>query len=161
MKELSRGVLYAVPLAPDIYYFFSMNTMQVFAQVNWIAVVLGAMFSMLLGFLWYGPLFGKLWLRSIGKKQEELSSNAGMYVFAFLAALVSAYVLAVLVAALGVTVWWRGAVLGALVSVGIGSMAALVNGIFHRNSGVAWLLFALYQLVLNTAEGLVFTVWRL
>jgi len=28
-------------------------------------------------------------------------------------------------------------------------------------SGVAWLLFALYQLVLNTAEGLVFAVWRL
>jgi len=116
---------------------------------------------MLLGFLWYGPLFGKLWLRSIGKKQEELSSNAGMYVFAFLAALVSAYVLAVLVTALGATVWWQGAFLGAVVSVGIGSMAALVNGIFHRMSGVAWLLFALYQLVLNTAEGLVFAVWRL
>jgi hypothetical protein len=56
--------------------------MEFFGQVNWVAVVLGAVFSMLLGFLWYGPLFGKLWLRSIGKKQEELSSNAGMYVFA-------------------------------------------------------------------------------
>jgi hypothetical protein len=138
-----------------------MNTMQAFARVNWIAVVLGAAFSMLLGFLWYGPLFGRLWLRSIGKKEEELSGSAGMYVFAFLGALVSAYVLAVLVGALGITVWWRGAVLGAVVSVGIGSMAALVNGIFHRISGIAWLLFALYQLVLNTAEGLVFAVWRM
>jgi hypothetical protein len=138
-----------------------MNTMEFFGQVNWIAVVLGAVFSMLLGFLWYGPLFGKLWLRSIGKKQEELSSNAGMYVLGFLGALVSAYVLAVLVGALGITVWWRGAVLGAVVSVGIGSMAALVNGIFHRIPGVAWLLFAVYQLVLNAAEGLVFAVWRM
>ncbi len=135
--------------------------MEFFGQVNWVAVVLGAVFSMLLGFLWYGPLFGKLWLRSIGKKQEELSSNAGMYVFAFLGALVSAYVLAVLVGALGITAWWRGAVLGAIVSVGIGSMAALVNGIFHRIPGVAWLLFAVYQLVLNAAEGLVFAVWRM
>ena len=135
--------------------------MEFFGQVNWIAVVLGAVFSMLLGFLWYGPLFGKLWLRSIGKKEEELSGGAGMYIFAFLGALVSAYVLAVLVGALGVTVWWRGAVLGAVVSVGIGSMAALVNGIFHRIPGVAWLLFALYQLVLNAAEGLVFAVWRM
>ncbi len=138
-----------------------MNTMQVFTQVNWIAVVLGAVFSMLLGFLWYGPLFGKLWLRSIGKKAEELSGSAGMYVFAFLAALVSAYVLAVLVGALGITSWWRGAVLGGVVSVGIGSMAALVNGIFLRNPGASWLLFALYQLVLNAAEGLVFAVWRM
>jgi mannitol-specific phosphotransferase system IIBC component len=138
-----------------------MNTMQVFAQVNWIAVVLGAAFSMLLGVLWYGPLFGKIWLRSIGKKADELSSNAGMYVFAFLGALVSAYVLAVLIGALGITVWWRGAVLGAIVSIGIGSMAALVNNIFHRIPALAWLLFALYQLVLNAAEGLVFAVWRL
>jgi hypothetical protein len=138
-----------------------MNTMQFFAQVNWIAIVLGAVFSMLLGFLWYGPLFGRLWLRSIGKKEEELSGNPGMYVFAFLGALVSAYVLAVLIGALGITVWWRGVVLGAVVSVGIGSMAALVNGIFHRISAVAWLLFALYQLVLNAVEGLVFAVWRM
>jgi len=55
----------------------------------------------------------------------------------------------------------RGLLLGAVVSVGIGSMAALVNGIFHRISAVAWLLFALYQLVLNAVEGLVFAVWRL
>jgi hypothetical protein len=84
-----------------------------------------------------------------------------MYVFAFLGALVSAYVLAVLIGALGITVWWRGAVLGAIVSIGIGSMSALVNGIFHRIPAMAWLLFALYQLVLNAAEGLVFAVWRL
>jgi hypothetical protein len=139
-----------------------MNTMEFFGQVNWIAVVLGAVFSMLLGFLWYGPLFGKIWLRSIGKKEEELGGGgAGMYIFAFLAALVSAYVLAVLVGALGINVWWRGVLLGAVVSVGIGSMAALVNGIFHRISAVAWLLFALYQLLLNAVEGLVFAVWRL
>lgn len=138
-----------------------MNTMESFGQVNWIAVVLGAVFSMLLGFLWYGPLFGKLWMRSIGKKAEELSSNAGMYILAFLGSLVSAYVLAVLIGALGITGWWRGAVLGAVVSVGIGSMAALVNGIFHRIPAVAWLLFALYQLVLNAAEGLMFAVWRM
>jgi hypothetical protein len=138
-----------------------MNTMSIFAQVNWIAVVLGAVFSMLLGFLWFGPLFGRLWLRSIGKKAEDLAGGAGMYVFAFIGALVSAYVLAVLVGGLGISSWWRGAVLGGVVSVGIGSMAALVNGIFLRVPAGAWLLFALYQLVLNAAEGLLFAVWRM
>ena len=134
--------------------------MQVLAHLNWIAVVLGAVLSMLLGFLWYGPLFGRLWLRSIGKKAEELQSSPWMYVLAFLGALVSAFVLAMLVGAIGVHGWWRGAVLGAAVSVGIGSMAALVNGLFHRIPGVAWLLFALYQLLLNAIEGAVFAVWR-
>jgi hypothetical protein len=138
-----------------------MNNTQIFAQVNWIAIVLGALLSMLLGFLWYGPLFGKVWLRSIGKKQEELQSRAGMYVVAFLAALVTAYVLAALIAGLGVTVWWWGAVVGAVISVGIGAAAALINGLFLRESFGSWLLFAFYQLVLYAVEGAVFAVWKL
>jgi mannitol-specific phosphotransferase system IIBC component len=129
--------------------------------VNWIAIILGAVFSMLLGFLWYGPLFGKLWLRSIGKKAEELESRAGMYVIAFVAALVTAYVLAVLIGGLGVTVWWWGALVGAAVSIGIGAAAALINGLFLREPFGSWLLFAFYQLVLYAVEGLVFAVWKL
>jgi mannitol-specific phosphotransferase system IIBC component len=138
-----------------------MEDLSVFGRVNWIAVVLGGVFSMILGFLWYGPLFGKLWLRTIGKTADELKSSAGMYILAFVAALVTAYVLAVLVSALGVTTWWRGAVLGAVVSVGIGAASALVNGLFLRNTVSSWALFALYQLVLYTVEGIVFAVWRL
>jgi len=137
-----------------------MEDMSVFGQVNWIAVLLGGVLSMVLGFLWYGPLFGKLWLRTIGKKEDELKSSAGMYILAFVAALATAYVLAVLVSALGVTTWWRGAILGAVVSVGVGAASALVNGLFLRNTISSWALFAFYQFVLYTVEGIVFAVWR-
>jgi hypothetical protein len=138
-----------------------MNTTQIFSQVNWIAILLGGVLSMVLGFLWYGPLFGKLWLRSIGKKAEELRGSPGMYILSFVAAVIQAYVLAVLVAGLGVSVWWWGAILGAVVSVGIGAAAALVNGLFLRNSFSSWLLFAFYQLVLYAIEGAVFAVWKM
>jgi hypothetical protein len=33
------------------------------SQVNWIAVALGAVFNMVIGSVWYGPLFGNLWLK--------------------------------------------------------------------------------------------------
>ena len=138
-----------------------MEDMQVFAGVNWVAILLGGLFSMVLGFLWYGPLFGKLWLRSIGKKAEELQSSPQMYIIAFIAALVTAYVLAVLIGALGISVWWRGALLGAIVSMGIGAAAALVNGLFLRTPISSWLLFAFYQLVLYVLEGVLFAVWKL
>ncbi len=129
-----------------------MENLHVFTQVNWVAI---------LGFLWYGPLFGKLWLRSIGKKAEELKSSPGIYIITFVAALVAAYVLAVLIGALGISVWWRGALLGAVVSVGIGAAAALVNGMFLGNTISSWALFALYQLVLYTLEGTLFAVWKM
>lgn len=111
-----------------------MSNPQVFVQVNWLAVALGTVFSMVLGFLWYGPLFGKLWLRTIGKKEEELKSSPGIYVLAFLGALVTGYVLAVLVAGLEASVWWWGAILGAVIGVGVGSASALVNGLFLGSS---------------------------
>ena len=135
--------------------------MQYFGQVNWIAVVLGAIFNLLLGSLWYGPLFGKLWLRVIGKKSEELQSSAVMYVLPLVAGLVSSYILAVLIAGLGITIWWQGIIIGAVVWVGIGSAATLTTGTFEDTPKGAWLLFAIYQLIVYGVQGLVFAVWKL
>ena len=38
-----------------------------FDQINFLAVLVGGVINMAVGFVWYGPLFGKLWLRLIGK----------------------------------------------------------------------------------------------
>ena len=53
--------------------------MGFFTQVNWIAVLIGGVFNMVFGSLWYGPLFGKVWLKAIGKSADELESSATMY----------------------------------------------------------------------------------
>ena len=130
-----------------------------FAEVNWFAIVIVAVFNMVLGTLWYGPLFGNLWLRIIGKKREELSSNPGMYVFSFLGALVAAYVLNVLISGLGLNAWWWGAVAGAVVWVGMGVTGTLTYSIFNGPPLGSWLLFSLYGLVVYTAGGVLFVLW--
>ena len=127
--------------------------------VNWIAVALGAVFSMVLGTLWYGPLFGKLWLSIIGKKAEELDSNPGMYVVSFIAALIGSLVLAVLINSLGISTWYWGLIAGAVVWVGIGFTGLVTTSIFNETKFAAVLLFGGYQLVVYLAEGLVFAVW--
>ncbi len=69
-------------------------------SVNWLAVVISAIVSMVIGFLWYGPVFGKNWVAMMGWSQshiDEAKKKGGMgknYVIAFIAALVTAYVLA-------------------------------------------------------------------
>ncbi|MBI3341870.1 DUF1761 domain-containing protein, partial [Candidatus Curtissbacteria bacterium] len=35
-------------------------------QINYMAVVAAAVVNMVLGFLWYGPLFGKPWMKMMG-----------------------------------------------------------------------------------------------
>lgn len=127
--------------------------------VNWIAVALGAVFSMILGTLWYGPLFGKLWLKLIDKKSEDLNSNPGMYVFTFIAALVGSLVLAILINSLGINTWFWGLVAGAVVWIGIGFTGLVTTSIFNETKFGAVLLFGAYQLVLYLVEGLVFAIW--
>ncbi|MEK7542332.1 MAG: DUF1761 domain-containing protein [Patescibacteria group bacterium] len=67
--------------------------------INYLAVLVAAAASMVLGFVWYGPLFGKMWMKLSGITQEKIdaSKKSGMnktYALALVGSLVMAYVLA-------------------------------------------------------------------
>lgn len=68
-------------------------------QVNYIAVLVCGVIAMVLGSLWYGPLFGKPWMKELGmsKGQMNQAMKKGMaknYVIMFISSLLLAYVLA-------------------------------------------------------------------
>ncbi len=130
-----------------------------FGEVNYIAVVLGAVFNMILGTLWYGPLFGKTWLKLINKKQEELESKPWLYVASFVAAFISALTLALIVEAFGVTTFFAGLLVGVIVVIGIVATVTLTFSIFEGPPLGVWLLFGMYQLIIFAVEGGVFAVW--
>lgn len=65
--------------------------------VNYLAVFIAAVVSMIIGFLWYGPLFGKKWSKLVGftpekmeKAKKEMSKSYGAM---FILSLITAYVL--------------------------------------------------------------------
>lgn len=66
-------------------------------EVNYLAVLLSGVAMMALGFLWYGPLFGKPWMKLKGYSAEELKKEQKQmgkyYGLSFLLSLVTAYVL--------------------------------------------------------------------
>lgn len=69
-------------------------------SVNLAAVAVCAAFSMVLGMLWYGPLFGKKWMELTGKKMGDMGNKAEMPKLmgvAFIGTLVAAYVLAIFI----------------------------------------------------------------
>ena len=132
---------------------------MLFGDINWIGVAIGAVFSMVLGTLWYGPFFGKLWMKLIGKSKEELSGPGPQYILTFIAAFVSALVLNLIVIAFGVDTWYGGLAAGAVVWVGIGVTNTLTTSIFNETHVGVWGLFAAYQLVVAAAEGVLFALW--
>lgn len=73
--------------------------------VNYWAVFTGAVLSMILGFIWYGPLFGKKWMEIVGvdpadlEARKKMQKSAGpLYGVQFVLTLFQITVLAYLVA---------------------------------------------------------------
>ena len=66
-------------------------------EVNYLAVLVAGIASMAVGFLWYGPLVGKAWMKEKGytkDSMEKAKKGMGqMYAITFVASLVTAYVL--------------------------------------------------------------------
>ncbi|OGI67608.1 hypothetical protein A2732_02310 [Candidatus Nomurabacteria bacterium RIFCSPHIGHO2_01_FULL_40_10] len=76
-------------------------------EINYLAVLVAAIASMVVGSVWYGPLFGKKFAQAMGmdklspEQQAEMKKGMTMtYLWQFVASLVMFYVLAWLMGAL-------------------------------------------------------------
>lgn len=64
--------------------------------INYLAILLCGVVAMLLGYLWYGPLFGKDWMKMVGMSKDKMDKDSMFknYGLMFLSSLVMAYALA-------------------------------------------------------------------
>jgi hypothetical protein len=105
-----------------------------FSEINYIGVVVGAILNMFLGFLWYGPLFAKPWMKLSGmtaEKIEAASSKMGVtYSFTFVLALLSAFVMQLVVRTFGIMTLQEAVILAVLLWSGFSGSAIFMNGLF-------------------------------
>jgi len=70
-------------------------------DVNWLAILICAVVSMIVGSIWYGPVFGKQWMKLVGFTKEELEKGKKdmpkVYGQMFLGSVITSYVLAVII----------------------------------------------------------------
>jgi hypothetical protein len=73
-----------------------MGTIMDLSNINFIAVIVATLSTFLVGWLWYGPLFGKAWMNAVGLSEEELqqSNMAKIFSLAFIFELIMAFNLA-------------------------------------------------------------------
>lgn len=114
------------------------------------------------GFLWYGPLFAKPWMKLVGMTQEDLQRGAKpvMYLGTFVGALVAAYVLALFINATQMTTLLGGAGVGLLAGPGFVAPSFGANYIFGRRPLSLCLIDAGYQIVSLMIGGIILGLWR-
>jgi hypothetical protein len=122
--------------------------------INYLFVFLAAVVHMLVGFLWYSSvLFGKRWSTLMGytsKSLKEAQTKMGpLYGLSFLAALVTSYVLALIVNFMGAATYAAGATAGFWVWLGFIFPVQLTGEIFNSRP------FSPRLLAINTGYQLV------
>lgn len=132
-------------------------------SVNIWAVLISSLVLMVLGFLWYGPVFGKTWMKLSGISQKDIeeakSQMSKTYALSTLGALVISFVLAYFVQFLEA----RSAVSGAMIGfwIWLGFVATtMLNSVLYE--GKPMMLYALntgYYLVALPIMGAILAVW--
>ena len=137
--------------------------------VNYLAVLASGVASMILGYLWYGPLFGKMWIALSGMSPDkiEAAKAKGMttsYALMFVGSLVMAYILshALVFAAsfLGTEGVNAGLMTGFWNWLGFIAPVTLGSVLWEGKSWKLWLLNNAYYLVLLLIMGVILAVWR-
>ncbi|MCC7019078.1 MAG: DUF1761 domain-containing protein [Ardenticatenales bacterium] len=132
--------------------------MELLEHVNWIAIVVCVVAAMALGFVWYGPLFGKLWLELMGwgtKNEAELKEmqSKAMPGYAVMAvgAAVMALVLQAVLHATGAATVGAAVIVAALLWLGFVATSTLGTAMFSDTDKRLWALnegYVLVQMVL-------------
>jgi hypothetical protein len=129
------------------------------------AILASGAASLIVGFVWYGPLFGKPWSAFTGWTTEKVRSIPGgskalTYVLTFLAAVAQAVVLTVISRSLGATAAGDGLLLGLLSGVGFTALGFATSYLFEHKPIGLWLIVSGYEVVYLAAAGVLVTVWR-
>jgi hypothetical protein len=141
---------------------------MIFMDVNLWSVLVAAITTMVIGFLWYSPvLFARPWMLAMGYdpadkvKTKEMQKSAGKsYALSFLASLVSAFVLAKIIDVASVNSVLYGMKFGFAVWLGFVTTVQLTAKLFGKGSTKLYLINTGYQLVCYLAMGAIVAVWR-
>ena len=137
-------------------------------SLNWLAILIAGISTMAVGFLWYSPLlFAKPWMREMGydlndkARIQEIQKSAGpAYGASFVAGLLSAFTLALILHGLQANDPHVGVMLGFHVWLGFVATVQLTGALFAKQSMKLLAINTGYQLVCYLIMGAILTVWK-
>ena len=134
------------------------------SEVNFLAVVAAAVATMALGAVWYGPLFGKLWMKAHGytpERLEEMGKGMGKaYGLSFLCYLAMATVMAYLLVWIGAVNLPAGLWLAFVCWLGFVATVGLTAYLYSDRRPATYFIDVAYQLAYMLAMGAILGAWR-
>lgn len=134
------------------------------ADVNYVAVLVAAIASMVVGGLWYGALFKKQWMSLMGytpdsMKGMKMTANKA-YALQFVASLVMACVLSRLISSTGGVGVSAGVTLGFWIWLGFIAPVTLGAVLWENRPWKLWFINTSHYLVMLVVMGAILAVWK-
>src|SRR4030042_3448772 len=127
--------------------------------INYLAVLVSGIAGMIIGALWYGPLFGKALMKYIGKSEKELRKGfnpAKTYSLAFIGVMFSVFVLAYFISLTGASTIIGGFRVALTAWVGFTAATTIVTNLFEKGPYKLLFIDACYHLVVLLVARIVF-----
>jgi hypothetical protein len=117
--------------------------------------------NMVLGFIWYGPLFANRWMKESNLTIEDLGNGPGIgYLLTFLASIVMGAATSFLAISLNITTPLQGLYLGLILGLGYVATAFLSTYVFGKKSRALYFIDAGYQVTAITVAGVLASLIR-
>ena len=129
-------------------------------EINWFAVLAASLVGFAVGVVWYGPLFGKAWMKIVGLTEEDVAKvNMGkIYVMCLVLKLIMATNLAMFLGPDSTLL--TGTLYGFLTGFGWVALALAINAMFEQKSLNYMLINGGYWSVVFTLMGLILGAWH-
>ena len=136
-----------------------MDASVAFQHINWLAVLVAAASTFVIGGLWYGPLFGKIWMRLSGHQPGAPGNNSTALTFG-LTPVLNLIIATSLALFIGGGNWQFGLFAGLAAGLTFVAMALGVIYLFESRPLGLWLVNAGYQVVVFTVMGTIIGAWH-
>ena len=134
-----------------------------------IAILLAALACFIIGFLFHGPFFGKIWMKLsniVPTGKEKLSDMTGAMVWNYIVNVLCATVLsgAIWIASyssvIGEMTWYKGAIIAAWLWLGFIVTNSSIEVIWMKRSWKLWLFEAASSFCATVAMGIIIAAFR-
>lgn len=132
------------------------------SEINYLAVAAAIIVQYLGGAAWFG-IFANPWLNALGKTRAEIQADGPQwksYVTAFIGSVVTVFVLAVILEALGGDDILDGLVLGVVCGIGFIATSLAAQFSFEGRPLKLYLIDAGYPVLGLAAAGVIIGVWQ-
>ena len=135
----------------------------VFSEMNWLAVLVGAIAYFALGAIWYSFLFQKQWIAYQGIDVNDPEMKKGVattMISSFVLMFIASVGLGILAERMELTEWMSGAKLGLLTGICFSFTAISITYLYTKKPFGLHLIDGLYHIVGQILAGIIICIWQ-